>query len=48
MVEKLCSYPILRYYDVTGPALLYTDARDCSVGAVLGQIDEQGREFVCE
>ena len=26
----------------------YTDASDCSVGAVLGQIDEQGREFVCE
>ena len=48
MVEKLCSYPILRYFDVTRPALLYTDASDCSVGAVLGQIDEQGREFVCE
>ena len=48
MVEKLCSYPILRYFDVTGPALLYTDASDYSVGAVLGQIDEQGREFVCE
>ena len=48
MVEKLCSYPILRYFDVIRPALLYTDASDCSVGAVLGQIDEQGREFVCE
>ena len=48
MVEKLCSYPILRYFDVTQPALLYTDASDYSVGAVLGQIDEQGREFVCE
>ena len=48
MVEKFCSYPILRYFDVTRPALLYTDARVCSVGAVLGQIDEQGREFVCE
>ena len=48
MVEKLCSYPILRYFDVTRPALLYTDASDYSVGAILGQIDEQGREFVCE
>ena len=48
MVEKLCSYPNLRHFDVTRPALLYTDASDCSVGAVLGQIDEQGREFVCE
>ena len=28
--------------------MLYTDASDCSLGAVLGQIDEQGREFVCE
>ena len=48
MVEKLCSYPILRYFDVTRPARLYTDASDYSVGAVLGQMDEQGREFVCE
>ena len=48
MVEKLCSYPILRYFDVTWPGLLYTDASHCNVGAVLGQIDEQGREFVCE
>ena len=48
MVEQLCSYPILRYFDVTRPALLYIDASNCSMGAVLGQIDEQGREFVCE
>ena len=48
MVENLCSYPILRYFDVTRPALLYTDASHCSVGAVFGQIDEQGRESVCE
>ena len=40
MVEKLCSYPILRYFDVTRPAWLYTDASYCSVGAVVGQIDE--------
>ena len=48
MVEKLCSYPILRYFDVTRPALLYTDASDYGGRAVLEQIDEQGREFVCE
>ena len=47
-VEKLCSYPILRYFDVTRPALLYTDASNCSMGTVLGQVDEQCREFVCE
>ena len=40
MVEKLCSYPILSYFDVTRPAWLYTDASYCIVGAVLGQIDE--------
>ena len=48
MVEKLCSYRILRYFDVTRPALLYTDASYCSIGDVLGQIDEQGHEYVCE
>ena len=48
MVETLCSYPILRYFDVTRPALLYTDASYCSIGAALGQIDEQGHEYVCE
>ena len=48
MVEKLCKYPILRYLDVTRPALLFTDASYCSLGAVLGQIDEQGHEYVCE
>ena len=48
MVEKLCSYPILRYFDVIRPALMYADASDYSVGAVCRQIDEQGREFVCE
>ena len=48
MNEKLCSYPILRYFDVIRPALLYIDASNYSVGAVLGQINEQGREYVCE
>ena len=42
MDEKLYNYPILRYFDGTRPALLYTDASYCSIGAVLGQIDEQG------
>ena len=42
MVEKLCSYPILRYFHVTRPALLYTNASYCSIGAVLGQIEGTG------
>ena len=48
MVEKLCSYPILRYFDVTRPALLYTDESYCSIAAVLRQIDVQGHEYACE
>ena len=48
MVEKLCSYPILRFFVITRPALLYTDASYCSIGAVIGKIDEQGHEYVCE
>ena len=48
MVEKLCSYPILRYFNVTRPGSLYTHASYCSIGVVLGQIDEQGYEYVCE
>ena len=46
--QKLCSYATLRYFNVTRPALLYTDASYCSIGAVLGQIDEQEHEYVCE
>ena len=48
MVEKLCSYPVLRYFDVTRPAVLYTDASRFSIGAILGQVGEDGNEYVCE
>ena len=48
MVEKFSSYPILRYFDVKRPSLLCTDASYCSIGAVLGQIDEHGHEYVYE
>ena len=47
-LKNCVAYPILRYFDVTGPALLYTDASYCSIGAVLGQIDKQRRQYVCE
>ena len=43
LVEKLCSYPILRYFDVTRPAVLYTDASGFSIGAILGQIGKDGK-----
>ena len=39
LVEKLCSYPILRYFKVTRPAVLYTDASGFSIGAILGQVE---------
>ena len=48
LFEKLCSYPILRYFDVTRPAVLYTDANGFSIGAILGQVEEDGKEYVCE
>ena len=48
LVEKLCSYPILRYFDVTRPAVLYTDASGFSIGAILGQVGEDAKEYVCE
>ena len=45
--NKLCSYPILRLPDLTRPFILYTDASQWAVGAILGQKDEEGREYVC-
>ena len=48
LIEKLCSYPILRYFVVTGPALLSTDVGSFSIGAILGQIGDDGKEYACE
>ena len=47
--EKLCSAPILKFPDTTdhgGMFILDTDASDTSIGAVLSQIDSDGRERV--
>ena len=44
-MDKFCSYPILRYFDVTRLALLYTDASGFSIGAILGQVGDDGKEL---
>ena len=48
LVEKLCSYPILRYFNVTRSAVLYTYASGFSIGAKLGRVGEDGKKYVCE
>ncbi len=42
----LCSYPILRLPDLTKAFILYTDASQYALGAILGQKDDSGNEYV--
>ena len=42
----LCSVPVLAYPDFTKPFLLDTYASDTGIGAILSQLDENGRECV--
>jgi len=44
--DALTSYPVLRLADVSRPFLLYTDASGYAVGAILAQIDDDGKEYV--
>jgi hypothetical protein len=46
--QKLISYPILRPPDFNNPFILYTDASDYAIGAVLGQLDikDNNKEYV--
>ena len=44
--QKLITTPILRYPDINKPYKLMTDASGVAIGAVLGQIDDVGNEYV--
>lgn len=44
--EKLISAPILAYPDTSKSFILTCDASDSAVGYVLGQIDDENREYV--
>ena len=48
VIEKLCSYPILRYFDVTRPVLFYTDASIFSIGGIPEQVADDGKEYASE
>ncbi|KAK3275797.1 hypothetical protein CYMTET_16084 [Cymbomonas tetramitiformis] len=45
--DALCSGRCLRPIDYTKPLILYTDWSKHGIGAVLGQKDEDGTEYIC-
>ena len=46
--QRLLQVPILRYADVNKEFFLYTDSSSYSVGYLIGQTDDEGKEYVCE
>jgi hypothetical protein len=42
----LVSAPILRMPDFKKTFIIYSDASNLALGAILGQIDDEGREYV--
>ncbi len=44
--EKLSKFPILRRPDFNKVFILHTDWSALSIGAILGQLDEEGKEYV--
>lgn len=44
--QRLCSAPLLAYPDFSRQFILDTDASDVGIGAVLSELDEEGREQV--
>ncbi len=44
--KLLCSHPILRLPDLSRAFILYTDASQYALGAILGQKDDEGNEYV--
>ena len=45
--ERLTSYPILRHPDPSRQFLLHTDSSGYAIGAILSQVDKDGREYAC-
>jgi len=44
--EKLSEFPILRRLDFNKVFILHTDWNVFSIGVILGQLDEEGKEYV--
>jgi hypothetical protein len=47
MKERLTAYPILRHPVINKPFVLYKDASNNAVGAILSQTDKTGAKYVC-
>ncbi len=44
--EKLSEFPILRRFDFNKVFILHTDWNALGIGAIFGQLDEEGKEYV--
>jgi hypothetical protein len=44
--EKLSEFPILRRLDFSKVFILHTDWSALDIGVILGQLDEEGKEYV--
>jgi hypothetical protein len=44
--EKLLEFPILRRPDFSKVFILHTDWSALGIGAILGQLDEEGKEYI--
>jgi hypothetical protein len=44
--EKLSEFPIMRRFDFSKVFILHTDFSALGIGAILGQLDEESKEYV--
>jgi hypothetical protein len=44
--EKLSEFPILRRLDFNKVFILYTNWSALGIGVIIGQLDEEGKEYV--